>query len=177
MAKPSKGVTMLEDPAALSAELPPEVLAVLGDAEAPYTRPDEAEAALVAAVAQAPDNLALRIAIYTFYFYVQRLDKAIPHAEACLGMAARALGVPEDWRQVDHGSSDFTSFERPQRVYLKALVALGYCRARLGDLLRGEEMLRKAASLDADDRVGAARLATVVARGGIDDQDDEDTGG
>jgi len=163
---------MQTDPAALSAEIPPDVLALLHEAEAPYTRPEEAEATLVAAMAQAPDNPALRIAIYTFYVYTHRLEKAIPHAEACLAMAARALGVPEDWRQVAPDSTDFTIFERPQRLYLKSLVALGYCHARLGDLLGGEAILRKAASLDSNDRVGAGRLADLVARGAIQDEEE-----
>jgi tetratricopeptide (TPR) repeat protein len=157
---------------AFKADIPADILAILGDAEAAHSDPDRAERALHAALEQAPDNLALRIATYTFYFYANRLRDAEPHAEACLAIAARALGVPEDWRRVGPDSAGFGGFERPQRVYLKSLVALGYCRARLGDLEGGEAVLRKAASLDPTDRVGAAHLAEVVARGGVDDEDE-----
>ncbi len=156
------------------ADLPLEIQAMLGDAETAYDDPDKADRALRAALEKAPDNLALRIATYTFYFYANRLRDAMPHAETCLAMAADALGVPRDWRLVGPGSACFEGFERPQRVYLKSLVALGYCQARLGDVENAEAILRKAATLDPEDRVGAGRLADVVARGGIEDEDDAD---
>lgn len=162
---------MTYDVETFKADIPEEILASLGGAEAAYSRPDEAESALTAAVERMPDNLGLRIAVYTFYFYAGRMRDAIPHAQACLAMAADALGIPRDWRQVGPDSAAFSGFERPQRVYLKSLVALGYCRARLGELEAGEEILRKAASLDPQDRVKAARLADVVARGGVEEED------
>lgn len=163
---------MTYDIESLKADIPADVQTILGDAETPYEDPDRAEQALCAALEKAPDNLGLRIAAYTFYFYANRLSEAMPHAEACLAMAASALGVSEDWRLVGPESAPFSGFDRPQRVYLKSLVALGYCRARLGDVEGAETILRKAASLDPADRVGAGRLADVVARGGIDEEDD-----
>jgi len=163
---------MTYDIESLKADIPADVQSILGDAETPYEDPDRAEQALCAALEKAPDNLGLRIATYTFYFYASRLREALPHAKACLAMAADALGVPRDWRLVDPDSACFNGFERPQRVYLKSLVALGYCQARLGDVEDAETILRKAASLDPQDRVGAGRLADVVARGGIDDEED-----
>jgi len=165
---------MTYDIEAFEADIPPDIQALLGGAETAYEDPDRAEQALHAALDKAPDNLALRVATYTFYFYANRLRDAMPHAEACLALAANALGLPQDWRLVGPESASFSGFERPQRVYLKSLVALGYCRARLGDVEGAETILRKAASLDPADRVGAGRLADVVARGGIDDEDDED---
>jgi len=163
---------MTYDIKAFEDDIPLEVQAILGDAEAAYGDPDKAEKALHAALAKAPDNLALRVALYTFHFSAIRLRDAIPHAEACLAMAGDALGVPRDWRLVGPESASFSGLERPQRVYLKSLVALGYCRARLGDVEDAEALLCKAASLDPEDRVGAGRLAEVVARGGVDDDDD-----
>ena len=124
-----------------------------------------------AALEKAPDSLALRVTAYSFYFYANRLREAMPHAEACLTMAANALGIPEDWRLVGPENARFAGFERPQRVYLKSLVALGYYRARLGDVEGAETMLRTAANLDPEDVVGARRLADVVARNEIDEQD------
>jgi len=165
---------MTDDIEALQADIPAEILALLDKADAPYSQSEQAEQALQAALEQAPGNLALRIAAYTFYFYASRLPEAMVHAEVCLTLAAKALGVPADWRQVGAESADFSGFERPQRVYLKSLVALGYCRARLGDRDGGAVILRKAASLDPGDRLAAAALAERVARGGIDDEYDAD---
>jgi hypothetical protein len=144
-------------------DIPDDVRAMLGEDEDDMDRAEQ-EQRLIAAVAAAPDNLALRIAAYAFYFYDSRLQEAIPHGDACLALAARGLGIAEDWRQVSPESATFSGFERPQRVYLKSLYALGYCWARLGEDDIAEEMLRKAASLDPEDRVGATELADLVAR-------------
>jgi len=164
---------MKHDGEAFEADIPPEILAILGDATAPHSQPEQAEQAIAVALQRAPDNLGLRIVAYGFYFYNNRLDEAIPHAEACLALAADTLGLPCDWRSVGAESTDFGVLEQPQRVYLKSLVALGYCRARLGDLEAGEALLRKAASLDPQNQLGAAALADLVARRGIDDEDAE----
>ncbi|MBK8176172.1 MAG: hypothetical protein IPK66_13205 [Rhodospirillales bacterium] len=165
---------MTFDIESLKADIPADILAMLGDAESPYSQFERAERALQAAVERAPDSLALRMATYSFYYYANRLQEAIPHAEACLAIAAGALGLPGDWRLVSPDSACFGALERPQRVYLKSLVALGYCRARLGDREGGAELLRKAASLDPQDQIGAAPLADLVAHGGMRDEDDED---
>ncbi len=162
---------------AFKADMPADVLAILDSADAPYSRPEAAEPALQAAVQKAPDNLALRIASYAFYFYANRLHEAIPHAEACLAIAARALGVAEDWRLVDRSSADFSDPARPQRVYLKSLFALGFCRARLGDVETALPILHKVASLDAKDELGSKTLIGFLQRGGASaesDGDDED---
>lgn len=168
---------MTDDIDVLDADIPDDARAVLGDAEAAYEDPDRADRAIRKAVACAPDNLNLRIAAYTFYFYANRYADAVGHAEACLALAAKALGQPADWRRVDTGTADFSGFGRPQRVYLKSLVALGYCKARLGDLDGGEAILRAAARFDPEDRVKAGRLADVIARGGADPDDEDDAGG
>lgn len=167
---------MTDDRTALDADIPDEARAILGDAEAAYSDPDGADRAIRRAVACAPDNLSLRIAAYTFYFYANRYADAVDHAEACLALAAKALGQPADWRRVDAGTADFSGFGRPQRAYLKSLVALGYCKARLGDLDGGEAMLRAAARFDPEGRVKAGRLADVIARRGADPDDDRDAG-
>ncbi|MBK8211323.1 MAG: hypothetical protein IPK78_16630 [Rhodospirillales bacterium] len=158
---------------AFKVDIPPEIAAILDGAAAPYSEPRQAEQALSAALQRAPDNLGLRIAAYAFYFYKNRLWEAIPHAEACLASAAAALALPQDWRMVSSESARFSELEQPQRVYLKSLVALGYCRARLGDFEGGEALLRKAASLDPQDLLGAAALATLVARRNGEDDDEE----
>ena len=162
---------MLHDIEELEADIPPEALAVLADARDAYSERGKAEAALHAALELAPDNLALRVAAYKFFFYANRLDQALPHAEACLAMAGDALALPRNWCVVTSDSARFAGFDRPQRIYLQSLIAIGYCRARLGDTESGEALLRQAARLDPQDRMGAGRLADVVARGGIDDEE------
>lgn len=162
---------------AFKADIPDGISALLGGASAPSSNAAEAERALNAALETAPDSLGLRIAAYTFYIYANRPREAIPHAEACLALAAEALGVPADWRLVGPDSAPFGELERPQRVYLKSLVAIGYCRARLGDVDGAEMLLRKAASLDPGDRAGAAALADLIARHrNAGEADDEDGG-
>ncbi len=164
---------MTNDIDVLDADIPDDIRAILGDAEAAYSDPHRADQAICEAVDHAPDNLSVRIAAYTFYFYVKRYADAIGHAEACLTIAAKALGQPADWRRVNTETADFSGFGRPQRVYLKSLVAIGYCKARLGDLEGGEAILRAVARFDPQDHVGAGRLADVIARRGVDPEDDE----
>lgn len=68
---------MTYDIEAFNADIPADILAILGDAEAAYSDPDQAERALLAALERAPDNLALRMATYTFYFYANRRDPSV----------------------------------------------------------------------------------------------------
>lgn len=160
---------------AFKADMPEPILAMLGEGKEDMGHAEQ-EQRLQAAIAAAPDNLPLRIAAYAFYFYANRLKEALPHGEACLAIAARALGVTEDWRQVSPESADFASVERPQRTYLKSLYALGYCQARLGEHDAAEEMLRKVAALDPEDEFAATQLADMVARraGRLPAQDEYD---
>lgn len=143
--------------------------AVLEGARAARTAPQESEAAVTAALALAPDDPAVRIGAYKFYFYEARLAEALPHADWVVAHAARALGLPPDWRTVAPGSAAFDTFEPAPRLFLQSLVAWAYCKARTGDLESGLEALAKVVDLDPADRFGAARLAEVVRRGGRDD--------
>ena len=146
-------------------------LAVLEGARAARTAPEASEAAVREAVAIAPDDLAVRMGAYKFYFYNGRLAEALPHAEWCIAAAARALGLPQDWRAVAPGTAAFDGFDKAPRFFLQSLIAWGYCKARIGDLAAGLEALAKATALDPTDKFGAARLAEVVRREGRDDED------
>ena len=149
-----------------------EVLALLEGARAARSRPQEAEAAVLAALARAPDDLAARMGAYKFYFYNSRLAEALPHAAWTVAHAARVLGIAEDWRAVEPGAAAFETLEKAPRLFLQSLLAWGYCKARVGDLAAGIEAMAKVARLDPLDRFGAARLAEVVRREGRDDEDD-----
>jgi hypothetical protein len=130
----------------------------------------------VAAALEAADTpearLQAEVAAYKFHFYNTELEGAAPHAAACIALYAAPLGVSGDWRQVQPGDYDFGAFEASPRKYVQAIIAFGYCRARLGHA-DGREALVKAAELDPFDRFGAKRLIAVIDRGGID-PDDED---
>lgn len=148
-----------------------EALATLEGARAARTAPEISEAAVLAALALAPDDLAVRMAAYKFYFYGARLAEALPHAAWTVAHAARALALPEDWRRIEPGSAAFDTLDEGPRLLLQSLLAWGYCKARLGELADGIEAMTKVAALDPHDRFGAARLADVVRREGRDDED------
>ena len=78
-----------------------------------------------------------------------------------------------DWRAVRPQDADFSTLEIKPRRYLQSLIAWGYCRARLGDLAGGREALVKAATLDQDDKFGAARLIAALDRG-VQPQDEDE---
>ena len=130
------------------------------------------EAAVQEALALAPEDLSARMGAYKLYLYNHRLDEAALQAEWLLRHFAAELGVSADWREVRTGDAPFTELEFKPRRYLQALIALGYCRARNGDLAFGRAALEKAQSLDPADRFGAGRLIASLdrrARGAAED--------
>ena len=124
------------------------------------------------ALALAPDNLGARMGAYKFYLYTHRLDTAALHAEWLLSHFAGEIGVAGDWRAVGPADAGFSTLDFAPRRYLQALIALGYCRARSGDLDFGRAALAKARDLDGDDRFGAGRLLAVLEREGREAEDD-----
>lgn len=144
-------------------------LATLEGARAARTDMAAAETAVIRAVEQAPDDLQVRMGAYKFYFYNHRLAEALPHAGACLRLAARALGVAPDWRVVRAADAGFDTLDKPPRLYLQCLVALGYVQARLGATDEARALLGKVAELDARDRFGAGRLIDIINAGGVGD--------
>ncbi|MEM9762283.1 MAG: hypothetical protein AAF968_07225, partial [Pseudomonadota bacterium] len=68
------------------------------------------------------------------------------------------------------GDAAFTEHAFAPGLYLQALIAAGYCAARLGDAEAARAMLGQSAALDPSDRFGGARLLrTFEARGEEDD--------
>lgn len=143
----------------------PSALEVLEGARAARSDPQAAEAAVLQAVEQAPDDFEIRQGAYKFYFYNNRLAEALPHAEAFLRLAARDINVSPDWRMVEPDGDLFGPLEKKPRRYLQTLVAIGYCLARTGRYDEALERLEKAAALDPNDRFAAARLASVIRTG------------
>ena len=101
---------------------PRDAMEILEGARAARSAPRESEAAVLAALQVAPNDRAVRMGAYKFYFYNGRLAEAVPHAEWCIVDAARALGLPADWRTVAPGSAAFDTFEKPPRFFLQSLI-------------------------------------------------------
>ncbi|MCR6630538.1 MAG: hypothetical protein NVV74_11075 [Magnetospirillum sp.] len=135
---------------------------------------DEAVASghVAAALRAAPDSLAVRMGAYKFYLYRHRLAEAVAQAAAILEQAARRLQLPHDWRAVQPDHAAFDRIEPWPRLFLQALIGMGYGLARLGLADEAREALRKAMALDPHDRFGAARLLAVVERGGAEEEAD-----
>lgn len=145
---------------------PGAALAVLEGARAARTDPEASEAAVLEALRLAPRDMAVRTGAYKFYFYNGRLAEALPHAEWVIAASARALTLPDAWREVAPGAAAFDTYDEGPRLFLQSLIAWGYCKARVGDLAAGLEALAKAVELDPSDKFGAARLAAVIRRRG-----------
>ena len=140
----------------------------LEGARAARTRPEDARKAIDAALALAPDDVDVRMAAYKFHFYNHDYAPAADHAAVCIRMFAADLGLPPDWRSVAPDHADFAALARAPGRYLQALIAWGYCRARLGAVEEGREAVAQAARLDPNDRFGARRLLAVMERGGVE---------
>jgi hypothetical protein len=162
---------MLEGTEGLPMDLPPAAEAALAAVGAAWNDTAHAEALIGHALAAAPTALAVRMGAYKFYFYKNRLAEALPHAEACLAIAATSLGLPEDWRCVTVGDPALDEVRPFARFWLQALVAVGYVLARLDRLDEAKAALSIAAAADIHNRLGVARLLETIERGGLDEDD------
>jgi hypothetical protein len=160
------------DESGLPLDVPQAARAELAAAGAAWEDEPVAERHVLAALAAAPEALAVRLGAYKFYLYRHRLEEALPHARAILEQAARQLQLPRDWRDVAPHQAAFDRIEPWPRLFLQALTAIGYAHLRLGRMEDGRAALAKAAELDPHDRLGAARLMAVAERGGRDEEED-----
>ena len=148
-----------------------DVFARLEGARLALTDPVAAEGAVKDALAAAPDDFFARLAAYKFYFYNHRLAEALPHAAFLVALVARRLNVASDWRAVKPGDAAFEALEEAPSLYLQALLAWGYCKARLGERAEGAQAIAKVAALDPRDRFGARRLLAVVSKSGPSEEE------
>ena len=148
-----------------------DVFALLAGARQARTDPVAAERAVKQALAAAPQDFSVRLAAYRFYFYNHRLAGAVPHAAFLVSLIARRLNVAGDWRAVKPGDAAFDELEEAPSLYLQALLAWGYCKARLGERAEGAQALAKVAELAPRDRFGARRLLAIVSKPGPSEED------
>jgi hypothetical protein len=150
-----------------------EASALRGDAQAEL-------AALMRAQAAAPEHPAVLIALYRYHFYGHRLQPARAVARRALVVGARALGLPELWRELPRSALPGARHDPGTRFYLFALKGLAYLSLRLGDGSEARDALALLRALDPEDRIGAALLEGVRQRAlrrgqaGADDDADDD---
>lgn len=151
-------------------DAPRDAFDILEGARAARTEPERSETAVLAALQAAPDDRAVRMGAYKFYFYNGRLAEAVPHAAWCIRDGARVLGISADWRGLAPGSVPCAGYEKAPRFFVQSLVAFGYCKTRIGETEAGLEALAKAVEIDPSDSFGVKRLIAVIERGGLDDE-------
>jgi tetratricopeptide (TPR) repeat protein len=159
------------DPLLLGSVLAPEAGHALEQASRAYPDYAAAERHLLHACELAPDHPSTLIGLYRFYFYSNRLDRALTVGLRCLKIAARENRLPLDWRLVRPQFAAFDTYLALPRFYLFSLKACCYLRLRLGDLAGGVAMLDKLTDLDPKDRVQGCVLRGVVDRLGRDDEE------
>jgi hypothetical protein len=148
-----------------------QALAALEGARAARSDAAGSEVAILRALQLAPHDLDVRTGAYKFYFYNGRLDEAAPHAGFVMAQAARRLNISTDWRLVQPDDAAFGSLDAAPRLFVQALVAWGYCMARLRRLEEGRAALAKATELDPSDDFGARVLLAIISRDPSDDDE------
>lgn len=143
--------------------VPAEAEALIAEAATAYA-PHMAEAKLLQAEHFAPDNLSVLVALYRFYFYAHRMSAALGVAQKALKVVARRLDLNPLWNLVEARDVERAMQDQPElmRFYLHTLKGAGYLLLRLGLHDKGLSRLDHVASLDAQDRLGAAVLADVA---------------
>jgi hypothetical protein len=104
------------------------------------------------------------IAFYRYHFYGHRLQPARAVARRALVVGARALGLPELWRELPRSALPWARHDPGTRFYLFALKGLAYLSLRLGDVAEARDALALLRALDPEDRIGAALLEGVRQR-------------
>ena len=154
---------MLEDSVRFGGTVPPAVDQRLTMAAASYHDAKTAEALLLDAQSIDPTCLPVYFALYKFYFYKSRLNEAEDITRQALVTSAAQADIPEDWRQLAFGSSDWSATDQPQHFYLFSLKALAFIRLRLGHGDEAQAILTKLEELDPLDTVGASVIRALAA--------------
>ena len=121
---------------------------------------EAAERCLTRARRLAPDNLTVLVALYRFYFYQRRYPETLAVADHCIVVAARELGIAEDWRTVDearfgHAVQQSMSLTRFLLLAMKGAGSVLLRMARPAEALARLECI---AAFDERDRLGLTDL-------------------
>jgi len=123
-----------------------------------------AEHSLMRAYFLEPEHPVVLVALYRYFYYQHRLEEALMVAERVIGVFARRLKLPENWRDINEmciGGGVMISMVLI-RFYLLALKAAGYLELRLGNYDSAIERLGKVAEIDSRDRLGARSLLNIA---------------
>lgn len=171
------------DDAVLGRGLLPAAEAALAEAGRCRADPPAAMAALMRAQALAPEHPAVLIALYRHHFYGHRLAPARDVARRALLAGARALGLPDCWREVPARPLPGARDEPVTRFYLFTLKGYAYLSLRLDDPAEARDALALLRALDPQDCVGGALVEAVRQRarrrhqtGTDEDEDDPEAG-
>jgi hypothetical protein len=159
------------DAAVLGLALPAAVEAALREAGMRRGEPALAMAALMRAQALAPEHPAVLIAFYRHHFYGHRLALARAVARQALVVGARALALPEVWREIPRAPLPGARDDAATRFLLFVLKGYAYLSLRLGDGDEARDALALLRALDPDDCVGGA-LIEAARRRSLDAHDD-----
>ena len=152
-----------DDRVLFATQMPTQVNAILQQAVAAYEDTQRAESLLWQAQQLGPEQLAVYVALYKFYFYKNYLEDAERVVHMALAQCAERGDFTQDWQQLTPASTDWSVGDGPQRYYLYSLKALGFIRLRLDDAAMGKAVLQKLALLDPDDQVGGSVLLDLAA--------------
>ena len=147
-----------DDRVLFAVDMPPSINALMQQAVAAYDDTQRAESLLWQAQKLGPEQLAIYVALYKFYFYKNFLRQAENVVHMALSQAAELGGFESDWRQLTPASTDWSVGDSPQRYYLYSLKALAFIRLRLDDAEMGTAILHHLAELDPEDQVGSSVL-------------------
>jgi tetratricopeptide (TPR) repeat protein len=122
------------------------------------------ERLLIKAYSLAPENLAVLVGLYRYYYYQHRYQDALGIADRVMALLAPKIDFPSDWRDINFGvvaGGILRSFTLV-RFYFFSLKAAGYLNLRLGRFELGRNMLECVVRNDTNDRIGARILLEVL---------------
>lgn len=114
----------------------------------------------------AGDHPAVLTAEYRFFLYKHRYADAALVAERCLVDAARTLGVPARYHDVQRHHADFAQLEPGPRRWMYTLQAYAYVLFRAGQRDEARHALTHLIALDLNNQTKSVELLAVVSRNG-----------
>lgn len=155
-------VGVLNERISFGRSIPADVNALLQEAVASANDFDRSRSLLYQAMAIAPQQLEVHIALYKFCFYRGKIAEAEMVVHNALKVAAAQGGFVSDWQQLDSNSTDWSAQEGPARAYLYSLKALSFIKLRRGEQACAEQILDKLRQLDPLDNAGASVIMSLA---------------
>lgn len=121
---------------------------------------DAAEWPLLRAFLKAPEQLAVIVALYRFFYYRQRYPEALAMADRAIVLSCRQLALPEDWRAIDKASLEAAAQRSmtTTRFLLLALKGAAWLLLRQQQPQAALERLAPIIAFDSEDRLRASDL-------------------